>query len=228
MSFGTAAASYLTVSNLPPSLAAYSCNGSGTTLTDHSGNGHTGTLSGDVVFDANGKHGGALYNGDYPDNGSGVSIPRSGLEPTNGLTIMAWVKNTVAIHDYRAAIAKSRSGQSDSYSIYTGYDTPGVPHFDISTTTGTETTAYGGPIMQDLEWHHLCGTWDGAMMRLYVDGAEVDSKSHGGTLVYTTSDVWLMGSHDWNEPMDGLIDDVRIYGQALDASQVIEAMNNPV
>src|SRR5262249_60338542 len=75
---------------LPSLLAAYSFDqGSGTTLTDVSGNGNNGTIS-DAVWSVSGKYGGALqFNG---ASDSFVSIPDvAALHLTKGMTLEAWV-----------------------------------------------------------------------------------------------------------------------------------------
>lgn len=212
-------------------LAAYSCNaGSGTSLTDDSGNGHTGTLAGDVGWSAAGHSGGSLFTdhpaGANPADGSYVSVPRTGLEPTTAVTVECWAKLIAQDSGYRlykAAVAKSRAGASDSYGLYVNGDTEFRPAFGIATSAGDAwVQAPSGTVMADLGWHHLAGTWDGTTAKLYVDGTLVASQAIGGTLQYDTSkSLTLMGSQAYpSESMYGHVDDVRIYDNALTATQI--------
>ncbi|MBA7558226.1 hypothetical protein ES705_51021 [subsurface metagenome] len=72
----------------------------------------------------------------------------------------------------------------------------------------------------DGEWHHIAGTYDGSNLRLYVDGSEVGSgKSVSKTIGYSAGDLFI-GSYGMGYYFDGLIDEVRIWSSALEASQL--------
>jgi hypothetical protein len=214
----------------PAPIAAYSFDaGTGSTVVDDTGNGHTGTLNGASAWmTSGGKTNASLTNGFGPVNGSGVSVPRAGLEPTTAFSVMGWVR-AVGTYTYKSLISKSRAGLSDSWALYSAYDIAYRPHFDVTTTAGTVTCDAGSAWLSDNDWHHLAGTWDGSTARFYVDGVLVDSKSLSGTVVYDTSaDVWLAGSHSWpGESLSGDADDIRIFDSALTASQVIAYKNTP-
>jgi hypothetical protein len=65
-------------------------------------------------------------------------------------------------------------------------------------------------------FHHVAGSYDGSVMRLYLDGVEVGNTAITGTV--DPGDGVLYGSGD--EPMDGLLDEVDIFNRALDPSEV--------
>src|SRR5437773_3247770 len=71
-------------------VAAYSCNeGAGTTVTDASGNGNTGTI-GNATWTTAGKYGNALvFNG---TNAFVTISDRASLHLTTGMTLEAWVR----------------------------------------------------------------------------------------------------------------------------------------
>ena len=77
-------------------------------------------------------------------------------------------------------------------------------------------------------WHLLVGTYDGANVRLYVDGAEVGPGTPAtGNIAYglaAHNDLLIGG---FNDPacfeqtnFDGYIDDPRVYGRALTAAEI--------
>src|SRR4051812_26230173 len=73
-------------------VAAYSFDaGSGTVVSDASGNGNVGSISG-ATWSSSGKYGGALAFDGVNDS---VAIPdSSSLDLTSGMTIEAWVKSS--------------------------------------------------------------------------------------------------------------------------------------
>ena len=72
-------------------------------------------------------------------------------------------------------------------------------------------------------WHLLVGTYDGANLRLYVDGTQVASAAATGSMPVTT-DQLVIGSKTptstAGDHFNGKIDDVRIYNYALTAAEV--------
>lgn len=71
----------------------------------------------------------------------------------------------------------------------------------------------------DGRWHHLAVTYDGATLRIYVDGALSNS---GGLPLNTTTRVLYIGRAPvrMSEYYDGDLDDLRIYDRALGATEI--------
>src|SRR5262249_38051246 len=68
-------------------------------------------------------------------------------------------------------------------------------------------------------WTFLVGTYDGATMKLYVNGALAASRSMTGAVVSSTDPLRIGG--DWSHEMfTGLIDNVRVYNRALSATEI--------
>jgi hypothetical protein len=83
----------------------------------------------------------------------------------------------------------------------------------------------------DGAWHHYAGTWDGATVRLYVDGVEVASAAQ--TTMRTDDEVVCIGSlaanattcgGATNRPWSGDIDDVSLWNRALSAAEIQAAI----
>ncbi|TDV47780.1 glycoside hydrolase family 2 TIM barrel-domain containing protein [Actinophytocola oryzae] len=72
-------------------------------------------------------------------------------------------------------------------------------------------------------WHRVSGTYDGAVLRLYLDGREVGNLAYGGRVDFTSGEVNIGRDSEtaWNDPSTigrlahGVVDDVRIYDRAL-------------
>jgi hypothetical protein len=76
-------------------------------------------------------------------------------------------------------------------------------------------------------WHHVAATFDGTTSVIYIDGAQVATDDHTGTIAQVTSDLNIGGTAaggaaSWS----GTIGDVRIYSSALDANAISELYNS--
>jgi Concanavalin A-like lectin/glucanases superfamily len=78
------------------------------------------------------------------------------------------------------------------------------------------------------QWSHLALTYEGATLRLYIDGDEVSSRSQNGSILKTASPLWIGGNHPYGEYFRGLIDEVEIYNRALSPGQLRAAMATPI
>jgi hypothetical protein len=66
-------------------------------------------------------------------------------------------------------------------------------------------------------FHHVAGSYDGRVMRLYLDGRQVGSLSITGEVA---SGVTFVGMSSSQEPLDGLLDEISIYNRALEAPEL--------
>jgi hypothetical protein len=201
----------------------------GTTISDSSGYGNNGTLYGAATV-VPGFVGDALNVNGQP---GGVDVPDSpSLEPTSTITVAAWVENDGSPGRFRYIVAKGWSNCiSGSYALYTG------PSGGLQFYVGRAGASYVrsqsiSNSIWDGAWHLAVGTFDGSVVRLYVDGVEVGSGSAApGTLGYS-----LAGSNDLffgdypgcqRHTFTGEIDDVRIWNTALSPGQVAALMTPP-
>lgn len=182
--------------------AAYAMNeNSGATVNDTSGNRNTGTASNTQW--AQGRNGRALvFNG----SSSGVLVnDANSLDLTAGMTLEAWVRPTATFANWRAVIDKA--------SAYSLHSTTGASH--------------PGKIPVNA-WSHLALTYDGAMMRLYVNGQPVDGGTPRTGAITASSAPLYIGRSASGDYFPGTIDDVRIYNRALTQAQIQADMNTPV
>ena len=73
-------------------------------------------------------------------------------------------------------------------------------------------------------WSHVAATYDGAALRLYVDGAPAGSTAVTGSMAVTSGVLRIGGNNLWNEWFSGLIDEVRIYDRALSQAEIQEGL----
>ncbi len=206
----------------PPGLVAgYSFDaGSGTTATDISGNGNTGTISGGTW--AAGKHGSALS---FDGTSSRVQVPSSSsLTLSSGMTLAAWILPDSSQNGFRTIMQK----EAAAYYLDASYpDHPFVPF--AGGTFGGSTVSVNGPSASAVgPWTHLAVTYNGAILRLYVNGVEAAARPMTGLIQSTSSPLWIGGTSPYGQYFDGAIDDVQVFNRGLTAAEVQTIMNHPV
>ena len=194
--------------------------GVGTTVADVSGNSNTGAISGATRSTA-GKFGNALsFNG----SNSWITVNSStSLNLTTGMTLEAWV-NPSAATGWRTVMLKEQGGNL-IYALYSNTDT-NRPSGHVFIAGDSETR--GTVAVPVNTWTHLAVTFNGSMLRLFVNGAEVSSKAVSGSIQVSTGALRIGGNAVWPEYFSGLIDEVRIYNRALSAAEIQTDMNTPV
>jgi serine/threonine protein kinase/WD40 repeat protein len=76
------------------------------------------------------------------------------------------------------------------------------------------------PLLHDGKWRHFAGAYDGASLRVYIDGV-LDAKTDAtGVIPAFKGYIWVgMGRSD-STSWHGMIDDVRVYAVALSAEEI--------
>ena len=71
-------------------------------------------------------------------------------------------------------------------------------------------------------WHHIAGTFDGAKLKIYIDGVCKDSSSSSFSISYSgTNDVWIA---DPKTGYNGTLEETRIWDYARTPAQIKEGM----
>lgn len=205
--------------------------GQGTLAVDSSGFGNNGNVEGNATW-VPGHSGTALsFDG---SGGGGVQVPdSSSLEPSSAVTVTAWVRSSGSPGTYRYILAKGATGcTAASYGLYTGPS--GGLRFYVSTKHGTiyRTSPDSGDAIWNAEWHLITGTYDGATVRLYVDGVQVGAGTQWSQpLEYTLSDSNDLFIGDYPgctaHGFRGAIDEVTVWNRALSAAEIAAAASGP-
>jgi Concanavalin A-like lectin/glucanases superfamily len=197
--------------------------GSGTVAVDSSGLANDGTLVGGAGWTAQGRFGAALS---LQGTASSVQVPgKPSLEPTAAVSVGAWVKRTGSPGTFRYVVAKGAAGCiAASYALYSGPS--GGLFFYVSHAAGQYTLSPdAGTRAWDGNWHFVMGTYDGASVRLYVDGQQIGTGTPDtGAIAYSlpnSNDLFIgdypgCTAHNYN----GLIDDASVWSRALSSTEV--------
>jgi Concanavalin A-like lectin/glucanases superfamily len=191
--------------------------GSGNIAYDVSGNGNDGTFHGNPQWVA-GVIGGALRfngNGDYIDCGNAPIF-----NITQQITLAIWVNaNDMGNSQHNCWMGKGDNTyaikhQAGNYLEFFIYD--GAWH---STQYATNIQSLNG------EWHHMAGTFDGSELKFYLDGELAANLVYSGTIGTTTDPVTMAeNSQATGRYFDGMLDDPRIYNEALSQDEIKSIM----
>ena len=190
---------------------------SGPTARDSAGSNH-GTVIGDGLWRPyDGRIDGAMEFdgiGDQIDCGNGPAFAIR-----DQITVTAWIRVNRFDRDYQAIVTKGDSAfrlqrarnTSALEFACSGVQVPGTTYGNI----------YGTIPVNDGQWHHAAGVYDGQTISLFIDG-QLDVSSTATGRINLNSWPVLIGENAqipmryWN----GWIDDVRVYSAALPQSQI--------
>ena len=183
---------------------------------DYSGLGNNGTINGAPLW-IEGPFGKALQlNGtrDYVDCGNAES-----LNITDKLTLSAWVKTV----DAGEPAEGEMGGQNHYVSKDNSYQMKHRTNLLIFAIWdgGAQATRLSIDNSFNGEWHYVVGTYDGSVLKQYVDGKLEGEASHEGSIDRNEWNVNI-GKCPANNTqyLNGGIDEVRIYDRALTQEEV--------
>jgi hypothetical protein len=194
-------------------------DGDGDTVTDSSGNGNDGVISG--AFDwIGGKFGGAIL----ANGGGSINVQNSDSidSVTDQVTIAAWFRvDADSDTGIRRQNAYLLEDQSASEPVPDGFS------FRIWTTDGLSPGIYGSTELEQGEWYHLAGTYDGEIMKLYVNGVPEEelltsdggaSDGKWGGKVGTPGDQLQLKYA--SESLTGGMDEICLFSRALSDDEI--------
>jgi len=205
-----------------PGLVAYYHfdENTGSELFDSSGNNLKGTIYNSPPW-VDGKYGKAL---DFNGSTTYVEIAaHPSLFPSNAITIMFWVYidsadiNTSAYFGFVC-----RDIRTDGLQAIKNY-TDGKVMFETAGAGGLTSTEALTPDV----WNHVvCVLESGISAKIYINGVEKGSNS-GWALPTVSMDYWIgrAAAGTSNPYLDGLIDEVRIYGRVVSHAEILRLYN---
>jgi len=191
--------------------------GSGDAVADSGSAGIDGTAFGDPNW-ADGVLGKALV---FDGNDAYVNLGKhTKFDITNQITVSAWIKVNAFDIKYQTIISKGDTSwrlQRHAGTDALEFGCMGLP-LPSNPVWGS---IYGKIKVNDGQWHHAVGTYDGRRISLYVDGVLDVSEEVIGTIRTNDYEVHIGANAEkpgrfWN----GLIDDVRVYNYALSTDEI--------
>lgn len=206
--------------------------GSGVEVADSSGNDNTGTLVGEFNW-VDGVSGGALeFDGatTFVDCGAGESIDFVGQQ---NFSVSAWVSSNT--DDITDGLIIYKSLGCSTWAQY-GFGVGAVEgnaagpnklnfYYRVANGGEEEVVTDEGDIPAN-EWVHVAGTYDGAQLKLYVNGALVATQDSSGAPWASAENLYLGGDPgcDVRYIWSGAMDEVMIFNVTLSDGDVQAVM----
>ena len=167
--------------------------------------------------------------------GNGVSLDKSeyflvnsvaALNPQNQITISAWIKPTTVGTQY--VVKKGRIDATDGYELSLSSDGRIFARFNQASSGDAlrvnSTTKYP---TNGSTWMHVAVTYDGANVKLYVNGELQASKNAAFSIAASNLPLAIGAQDDGYRGLVGGIDDVRLYNRALSAAEIAAVATTP-
>ena len=162
------------------------------------------------------------------------------LHITDALTLQAWVNPTVLSGFTPCTIiskfdSPTLQGTGNQSSFWFGATNNGLLYFQVSGTGSQRTNvSLMGPVLPTNQWTFVVATYDGAALRLYVNGTLAAQRGYSGGIFPGNQNLGIGGvplsntSTSVAYPFNGSIDEVCIYNRALTDSEIQDIYNADV
>ncbi|MDH5692026.1 MAG: LamG domain-containing protein, partial [Gammaproteobacteria bacterium] len=190
----------------------------GSVAIDGSPNGNHGTINGAPSW-VPGISGSALSFGGGADRVVVADAPS--LDVSTAMSLAVWIRPTQVYTQY--VIKKARPNATDGFEL--SLSSGGIPFIRFNQASSGNSYRVDGttPYPSDGQtWMHIAATFDGSVIRLFVNGVEEGSLSAPGMVIGQNNLPFSIGAQDDGAfPFTGTLDEVYLYDYAITASDVI-------
>ena len=188
--------------------------------TDIMGGNH-GTLSGDATATANGIVGQAFS---FDGTGDAVQVPNAALNNLLAGTVDMWIYPSAnrpgASFGFGSVWFGKQHDFVNSVAVF-GFASPSDRRVRFRLQNAAPEVTGANPLGLNA-WHHVAATWDGAAIKVYVDGVKEGEAASSATVPSDLGAImaigaWLGNAHGF---FTGSIDEVEIFNRALTAAEI--------
>ncbi len=146
----------------------------------------------------------------------------------NAITLEAWIKaSSTPWIDNGSIINKENSVGDGGYTIRAGASASKNIKFALWLSGGTKEVSSPVNSIVPGRWHHICGTYDGSNIYLYIDGNQVATTTGSGTVKPASVNMWIGNAPAFNDRyFPGSVDEVRIWNVARSQDSIRARMYN--
>ena len=155
--------------------------------------------------------------GEVPDHPS--------LDITDALTIEAWALVEPGGEGTQSAVEKGSAWKEGEYNLAALYGNGTLLQARDLPAACADTNI--GSSIQDGEWHFLAGTWDGAIIKLYIDGVLDAELPCAGTLLTNDDPLYIGARGGTQRFLTGALDEIKVYDYALSEDEILQDMETP-
>jgi MSHA biogenesis protein MshQ len=200
-------------------------NGSTGEVQDSSGHGRTGTAQGGASTTSPGELcSSGNFSGSNGVTGGAINL---GIGGTSAFSFMAWVKWGTApssVNSWANIFSNNSNTASDSGQFWIQHNSTNALYEVALTTSSSRGFTQSATATAQGVWQHVVGTYDGATLRIFVNGVQESSTSLTGTITPFSSnyilDVGRWGFNSGPRWFTGQVDEVMAFGSALNATLI--------
>jgi hypothetical protein len=192
--------------------------GSGTTWTDLSGNGNTGTLTNGPTYSS--ANGGSLVFDGTNDYVNSTSISS---QFTSDITVEAWIYLSSYPGDWVRIIGTGGNGGNRTFGLwYHGPSSGGILWQRYG--AGDPSIFPGSPTLSIGTWHHIVATTSGSSHVLYLNASSIGTATAAGPWAASGANITIgfAGFHTYH---NGRMSNLRLYNRALTAAEIQQNFN---
>jgi len=181
---------------------------------DHSSYNHTVGVTGAEI--GTGKYGNGIVLGE----GNFLEVPdHDSLDLTTAMSISMWVKVAAGGEATQSSLEKQPAWQAGEYNLAAVYG-GGVllQAADLPADCGDSAVTPEG--IEDDNWHHIAGTWDGKVIKVYIDGVEKKSLDCAGEIKVGDGNLYIGSRGGKQRWLNGSLDEIKVFNRALSADEV--------
>jgi hypothetical protein len=188
--------------------------------SDSSGNEYDGTVHGAPTYPT-GVSGLAIDLDGVLDYVSipGSNTPGGAFDFNDAVTVAAWIKVTAFDNDYATVMSKG----DNAWRLARNLDNDRLEFACTGVTSGSIWGHIAGSTsVDDGQWHHVAGVYDGSGLYLYIDGVLDAWDAATGFMNTNSYEVYIGENAEatgrlWN----GLLDEVRVYSRGLSHGEIV-------
>ena len=163
------------------------------------------------------------------DGNDYVAVPDTADLRPQRVTLEAWVRAPESPGQFKYIGAKGGDRcEAASFGLYTSIN--GGLAFYVYDGKRWYRSAQVSTAIWDGGWHHVAGTYDGSMVRLYVDGNEIGTgRAFSGAITYALPNgEFHIGAYRGacNLTFRGDVDEIRLWSAALPVSAIWSRINS--
>ncbi|MBV7339735.1 cadherin-like domain-containing protein [Chloroflexi bacterium TSY] len=142
------------------------------------------------------------------------------LRIRDNFTLSLWFRPGSTSQSQKYLLSRNSNSGGEQVAIIYEYMDNTVEFFSIG-HSGENPRAGSQMTIADTNWHHIAYTYDGTNWVGYLDGNQIFALNRTFSLTQAVRNGWFVGAaHAHAHAVDGLIDEVQIYNQALSNNEI--------